>query len=260
VTERAISDQAAFGVGAYPELAKAEPGHFWFRNRNRLIAWALGRYFPDARDFLEVGCGTGFVLAGLREAYPELSLRGGELYEEGLEVARARLPGVRLEQLDARRMSFDREFDVIGAFDVIEHIPEDGEALARIHRAVRPGGGILVTVPQHPWLWSRADEAGRHQRRYTRRELVSKLEAAGFEVVRVTSFVTLLLPALILSRLADRRRKRPYDPMDEFRLPGAVNGAMELLLRVETAAIRSGLSLPAGGSLLAVGRRPRHRP
>ena len=53
----------------FPRLAAIEQAHFWFRVRNKLIQWALGKYFPDAKDFFEVGCGTGFVLVGFAKRF-----------------------------------------------------------------------------------------------------------------------------------------------------------------------------------------------
>ena len=78
--------------------------------------------------------------------------------------------------MDARRIPFEREFDVVGAFDVLEHIVEDEDVLGQMFKATRPGGGLLVTVPQHPFLWSASDEHAMHQRRYSRAELRRKVE------------------------------------------------------------------------------------
>src|SRR5689334_12484305 len=61
-----------FSADHFANLFAAESGHFWFRSRNRVLLWALRRYFPDARSFLEIGCGTGYVLAGIHEALPQL--------------------------------------------------------------------------------------------------------------------------------------------------------------------------------------------
>lgn len=235
-------------------LEELEPRSFWFRSRNRLIVWALQEYFPHASSLLEVGCGTGFVLDGIRRARPELELTGAELYEDGLEVARRRLPDVRLLQLDAREMPFEEEFDVVGAFDVLEHIPEDERALAGMFRATRRGGGLLVTVPQHPRLWSGFDDYSRHQRRYTRAELVAKIDRAGFVVRRATSFVSFLLPALWLARV--RQRGRRYDPLADYRTGRALDRALERVMDFERALVRSGLSFPVGSSLLVAADRP----
>ena len=70
----------------------------------------------------------------------------------------SRVPDVQLYQLDGRRLPFEEEFDVVGAFDVLEHVDDDGLVLAQMHQATKPGGGIIVSVPQHPWLWSAVDE------------------------------------------------------------------------------------------------------
>jgi SAM-dependent methyltransferase len=248
-------DSEGFEASYFAQLAEMEAGNFWFRSRNRLIAWALGRYFPSAQNFLEIGCGTGFVLSGLREAYPALMLSGSEVFSAGLEFAARRLPGIELFQMDARRIPLREEFDVIGAFDVLEHIEDDELVLSQMRGACRPGGGIILTVPQHPSLWSRSDDYARHVRRYAARELREKVGRAGFRVTRLTSFVSLLLPLMYVSRRREQRAGGEFDPTAEFKIGRLTNSALGNLLGLERAAIRSGLSLPAGGSLLMVARR-----
>ena len=239
----------------FDDLARLEEGNFWFRARNRLITWALARYFPGMQSYLEVGCGTGFVLTGIAAAFPQAKLAGSEVFSAGLGYAARRVPRASFMQMDGRRIPFADEFDVIGAFDVIEHIEEDEAVLASMRAALRPGGGLLVTVPQHPWLWSASDEYACHVRRYTARELHDKVRRAGFEIVRSTSFVSLLLPAMLASRRRGSADK-PFDPVDEFRISPATNRLLEAVLGAEIAAIRLGVSLPAGGSRLLVARRP----
>jgi SAM-dependent methyltransferase len=246
-----------FDARWFPGLAAREAASFWFRSRNRLIVWALERYFPAARDLLEVGCGTGFVLAGIAEAVPPLSLQAGDAQRTGLAFARDRTPAARLYQFDARSLPFERAFDVVAAFDVIEHLDEDERVLAQLWQAVRPGGGALITVPQHGWLWSAEDDAGGHKRRYARRELVQKVQRAGFSVERVTSFVSVLLPLMAASRLRGRVGMRRHDPDSnmELSLPRPLDRTLEAAMTAERALIRAGMSLPAGGSLLLVARR-----
>lgn len=246
---------AGFDEASFQHLPQVEEKSFWFRSRNALIVWALRKYFPGAQSMLEVGCGTGFVLRGVRDAFPHMRLVGGELFEAGLAIAALRVPDAELLELDARELPFRKEFDVVGSFDVLEHIDEDERALSAMYQALRPGGGLLVTVPQHPRLWSAADEYSRHVRRYRREELPTKLRDCGFDVLRQTSFVSLLLPVLALSRLRFRDRKE-FDPLAEFRAPPFVDSALGWVLTAERTLIRSGLSLPAGGSLLVVARRP----
>ena len=244
----------AFDPELFEPLAQVEERSFWFRARNRLIVSTIARHFPGARSLLEVGCGSGVVLAALRDAFPALRLVGGELYAEGLEVARRRLHDVELVELDARQIPYDGEFDVVGAFDVLEHVDDDASVLAQMTRAARPGGGVLVLVPQHPWLWSRYDVAVEHRRRYTRRDLVAKARRAGLEVEAVTSFVTTLLPAIAAARVADRF-KPETDPLANLH-PGPLNAIFERLLDGERMLVERGVSLPFGGSLLLVGRKP----
>ena len=236
-------------------LAEAEPRHFWFRARNRLVVWALGHYFPRAANFLEIGCGGGYVLSGVRGSRRDMRLTGSDLFPEALVVASRRVPGADFLQMDARRIPFEGEFDVIGAFDVLEHIEEDDAVLEGIHRALRPGGGVILTVPLHPWLWSVTDEYACHKRRYTLDELRSKLQRAGFDLLRQTAFVSLLLPLLLLSRRRLPRRAEDFDPSTELHLHPVVQAALESVMTVERGLIQLGRSFPFGSSLLAVGGR-----
>jgi SAM-dependent methyltransferase len=244
-----------FEADYFARLAQLEAANFWFRSRNQLVIWALLRYFPQAASFMEIGCGTGFVLSGIQRALPQLALCGSEIFSAGLSFAAERLPGVELFQMDARRIPFREEFDVIGAFDVLEHIEEDEKVLAQMYQATRRGGGVLITVPHHPFLWSAADDFARHTRRYKTRELRNKVSNAGFEILRITSFVSFLLPLLAVSRLKQRFSRAPFDPSAEFNINASVNTALEKTLDAERTLIRAGLSLPAGGSLLLAGRR-----
>jgi len=154
-------------------------------------------------------------------------------------------------QMDARRLPFEGEFDMVTAFDVIEHIAEDELVLRNFHKAIKPGGACLITVPQHQWLWSPVDEAACHQRRYSARELHDKVEAAGFRIVRSTSFVTLLLPLMLASRLAARRAGKAGGS-DALALHPALDKLLEAVMWVEQLLIRCGISLPIGGSRLVV--------
>lgn len=240
----------------FEKLAEVESGHFWFESRNRLLIWAMQRFAPSARTFLEIGCGTGFVMTGVQAAFPALTVSGAEYFGEGLSFAAQRNPRAAFYQMDARSIPFENEFDVIGAFDVLEHIREDEQALAQIFKALKPGGTLLVTVPQHQFLWSVVDDYSHHQRRYSRTELVSKARSAGFEIACVTSFVSLPLPLMLISRLQKAPTLDNFDPMAEFKISPLVNGVLTQMLTIERSLIKAGLSMPAGGSLLLTARRP----
>ena len=245
-----------FDAEAFALLAKTEEKSFWFVNRNRLIIWALQTYFPDTRSFLEVGCGTGFVLSGIAQAYPALHLTGSELFPEGLQFAAQRLPQAELLQMDARHIPFVDEFDVVGAFDVLEHIEEDELVLQQIFRAIKPGGGLMLTVPQHQFLWSQVDEESHHVRRYSAQDLRTKVEREGFSIIRSTSFVSFLLPALLFSRFKSRASENQKNSSCELELPRRLNTALDLVMRSEGVGLRLGLNYPCGGSLLLLARKP----
>ncbi|MCW5668591.1 MAG: class I SAM-dependent methyltransferase [Hydrogenophaga sp.] len=240
-----------FHKESFEGLARVEAGNFWFRARNAIIVWALRKYFPDFQSLLEVGCGTGFVLSGISQAFPQAKIAGSEIYTTGLAFAAQRLPCVELLQMDARRLPYVEEFDVVTAFDVIEHILEDELVLQNFHRAIKPGGSCLITVPQHQWLWSPVDEDACHQRRYSARELHVKVQAAGFQIVRSTSFVTLLLPLMLASRLA-ARRSGTSGGSEALQLNPIVDRVLDAVMRMERLIIKSGVSLPIGGSRLVV--------
>jgi SAM-dependent methyltransferase len=247
-------------AGGYDEtlferLAAAEPKSFWYRARARLVVDTVRRFFPGARDVLEVGSGSGGVLLALHEALPSLRLVGAEPAASGTALARERLPAaVELVQRDVHGLGFEDDFDVVGAYDVLEHVEHDNEAIAALVRAARPGGGVILLVPQHPRLWSEMDRIAHHVRRYRRSELVEKAERAGLEVLYAGSFMSFLLPAMIVSRAGRRLLRRPYDPVAEL-TPGPLNGVFERILDGERLLIARGVRFPVGASLMLVGRK-----
>ena len=245
-------DPASFAV-----LAALEDRNFWFRARNRLILWAMKRWQPGTQRHLEVGCGTGYVLAAVRRAFPQTRVTGTEVFVAGLPYAASRVGDSELLQMDARHVPFVDEFDTVGAFDVIEHIEEDERVLAQIARALRPQGVLLLTVPQHRWLWSAQDDLAHHVRRYTARELRDKVERTGLQVEFETSFVSLLLPLMALSRL--RRRGAAEVKLagsDELDPPRWLGSVLEAIMNFELSLISLGLRFPAGGSRMLIARKP----
>lgn len=245
-------DSEGFDAEAFSTLVVLEANNFWFRSRNRLIIYAIKRYFPNAQNFLEIGCGTGFVLQEVEQSLPNLSCTGSEIFSNGLELSSQRLFKTSLLQMDAREIPFWKEFDVIGAFDVIEHIKQDRVVISQMYQATKPGGGVIITVPQHPWLWSQADTYAHHVRRYTKADLINKLKQAGFKVNRVTSFVSFLLPLMLISRLGNRVNSHDYDPASELRINSTLNYLFERVLDLERWLIKLGFSFPLGGSLLII--------
>lgn len=238
-------------------LDKCIEGSFWIRARRDLFIWATKQYFRGAEKFLEIGCATGLMLSFFSEAFPNMAVSASDIFSDGLQYIPNRIPDATLFQADARRLPFENEFDVIGAFDVIEHIEEDQRVLEEMFRATRPGGGIIVSVPHHPFLWSQRDEFVLHKRRYTRRMLIERVERAGFDIARATAFISLPFPAMIVESLRNRKPRKDYDPLEGLRKKGIANGLLTGILRFEKELIRAGLSFPFGGSLLVVATKPK---
>jgi SAM-dependent methyltransferase len=249
-------ERPPFPAGIFAKLAALEASHWWFRSRNAILLWALQRKLQQPfSSFLEVGCGTGFVLEGIRSRFPAATLYGAEYYEEGLKFARSRVPSASFHQLDATRMTEINQYDAIGAFDVIEHIEDDALVLRNFARALTPGGVLMISVPQHRWLWSVVDVHACHVRRYIRPELCAKVKAAELEPQYVTSFVSLLVPLMWIMRR--KPAGASYDPMAEFEIPNWQNIILESVMKVELALLKVGIRFPFGGSLLLIARKRR---
>jgi 2-polyprenyl-3-methyl-5-hydroxy-6-metoxy-1,4-benzoquinol methylase len=265
--------------------------HWWYRGRRRVILAELSRLaLPPGARILDAGCGSGRTMVDLA-AYGLVC--GIELDPDAAATAAARdsfeVRTGRVEQLPWQEGSFD----LIACLDVIEHVPDDRLALRELRRVCRPGGRLIVTVPAHPLLWSRHDEQNHHYRRYTRSTLHGAALAAGWELERLTSFMSLLLAPAAAVRLAQRqlagvrragghrarvrradghqagvRRadghqagvRRVGDPgergTDLDLGPPWLNGLLELPLRAEARWLAGGHRLPFGLSLLGVLRKP----
>ena len=250
------NDGGGFKSSYFSKLAQLEETNFWFRSRNHLILWALKKYCDNFSSFLEIGCGTGYVLSAISKQFPRATLHGSEIFTAGLGFAAERLPLVNLMQMDARNIPFVDEFDVIGAFDVLEHIEEDDLVLAQMHEALKPQGFMLLTVPQHTWLWSPVDEHACHVRRYTALDLHQKIESTGFQIVRSTSFVTTLLPVMMISRFLQKKViDENFDGIAELKIHPLLNWLFEAILGTELYMIRNGLNFPLGGSRVLVARK-----
>jgi SAM-dependent methyltransferase len=232
-------------------LFELEANHFWFKSRNRLIVWLINKYFSNCANYLELGCGTGFVLSGIANSFPALKTVGSDISAVGLANAARRMSSVEMVQMDAANMLYFEEFELIGAFDVIEHIEDDCKALQEINKALKSGGGVIITVPQHAFLWSIADEQACHKRRYSNGVLKNKLEEAGFDVIRMSSFIALLFPAMLLSRALKQNGKGANDPLSELKLPKYLNIVFEVVCYFELLLIKAGINFPFGGSLVA---------
>ncbi|MEP7171454.1 MAG: class I SAM-dependent methyltransferase [Bacteroidota bacterium] len=182
-----------FDASIFPVYDKLIRKNFWYQSRNSIIQWLVKKFSSGKNlNMLEVGCGTGFVLSGLKKN-KNIKLTGSEIYLDGLKFAKENNPEVDFFQIDICNVSFQNKYDIIGCFDVLEHIERDEAALKNIHASLKKDGLFLVSVPAYMFLWSFMDEINKHKRRYSKTEIITKIKAAGFSVHYCSSFVFALL-------------------------------------------------------------------
>jgi SAM-dependent methyltransferase len=247
----------------FEPLFATEDRHFWFLARNRVICKLAAKAIPAANNgrILEVGCGTGFVMRALENEFPSEQVTGMDLFLEGLRYARQRVQS-DLVQADLAFPPFEGGFDLVGMFDVLEHIEDDHEVLDHLFKLVKPGGSLLLTVPADPGLWSYFDVASHHVRRYTLDELNDKVKAAGFTCEFSSPFIALTYPILRFKRLwknspAAENPKTAGDLAEEdLKIVPVINEIVRWILNVEASWLGRGHRLPFGSSLVLMARRP----
>jgi SAM-dependent methyltransferase len=231
-------------------LQEIEGEHFWFTGRRQLV-FGLLRKCPATvpERILDVGCGTGIhTRALLAQGRRTLAL---DIRPEGLAQLH-RESNVPVMQAEAEHLPLsDASLSGMLMLDVLEHV-DDVLLLRDAHRALRPGGWVLATVPAMPWLWSYRDVGAGHKRRYTRATFSAAMLQAGFRVQSLTYYQCLLLPLTAATRLLGRNSPRMRDRED---LPGPfLNRILGFVNRIELRLGRH-LRWPWGSSLIALCER-----
>ena len=233
----------------YEQMAELDQRHWWYRARREVLAALIRRTVPLAPEarLLEIGCGTGHNLEMLGGFGQVDAL---ELDEEAREMAEKRL-GRRVMRAPLPELSevADGDYDLIGAFDVIEHIDDDRAALASIARKLKPGGKFVMTVPAHQWMWSAHDVVNHHKRRYSRRALRTLIEQSPLRLEKIGYLNSLLFPVAVAERLASKVRGK--DSADVTLPPALLNSALERVFAAERHFVGR-LPLTPGLSLFAV--------
>jgi SAM-dependent methyltransferase len=230
-------------------MNELETNHWWFAARREIICTSLTELveLPTSPKILEAGCGTGGNLNMLAEIG---EVEAFEFDETARKIAK-RKSGMDIPAgaLPHELPYSGKTFDLIGLFDVLEHIECDIEALAALSDRLAPNGRIVVTVPAYPWLWSHHDERHHHFRRYTRKSLQQVAKKAGIHIENSFYFNSFLFPLVIMQRLVKTmiRSKTPDDAMP----PHWLNTILYRIFRAERYLIGK-VRIPLGLSLLAV--------
>ena len=233
----------------YEQMAEYDQKHWWYRARREVLAEMIRRLvkLPQNARILEIGCGTGHNLTMLGQFGQVDAL---ELDEEARAMAEKRLGrSVMSAPLPELAGVPERQYDLVGAFDVIEHIDDDRAALASIADRIKPGGKFVMTVPAHQWMWSAHDVVNHHKRRYSKGALKRLIEDSPLKLERIGYFNSLLFPLAVAERLSSKMRGK--EDVD-LKLPSApLNTALERCFAAERHLIAR-LPLPPGLSLFAV--------
>jgi SAM-dependent methyltransferase len=225
-----------------------EPEYWWYRARTELLEAALGGFLGSPGRLLDVGSADGPSVAWMQGDHERFEI---DLDPRGLTPG----TGVRASAL---ALPFGTgTFDVVGAFDVIEHCEPEAQALAELARVLAPGGRLLASVPAYQWAWSDHDVRAGHYRRYTRPRLVTAVEAAGLTVRRSTYAFAGVFPLFAAERVARRlRRRRGGD--GEQGLPQVSPTLDRVLTGVSSAEARAlrRRDLPFGSSVFLAAEKP----
>ena len=195
---------------------------------------------------LDVGCGTGANLEMLSRFG---RAEGVDVSDEALEFCRSK--GLRVHKGLAEDLPFaDEEFDLVTGLDVVEHLDDDVAGLREMRRVLKPGGRIMVFVPAFMWLWGVQDDISHHRIRYTRKQIVDRLTAAGFDVERATyaniTFFAPILAGRVFMKLTGLK------PESENNINvSALNGFLGAVFGAERHWLRIA-NLPFGVSIAAV--------
>lgn len=236
----------------YDTIARLEEESWWYSGRRDLVRRTLQPLAPFGRA-LDVGCGVGANLAVLSALCGELVAVDSS--PDAVRWCRER--GLAAELGDIANLQFpSASFDLVTCLDVLEHV-DDVQATGEIHRVLRPGGLLLVTVPAHPRLWNENDEIAHHRRRYRRSDLQRVL--LGFSDVELSYWNFFMYVPMRAYSALRRRRPTTVRKNNLLLVPRVANAPLELLVRAENR-LREWIRFPTGTSLVALARQPEAGP
>jgi SAM-dependent methyltransferase len=226
-----------------------QPDYWWYRARTELLEAALGDFLRAPARLLDVGSADGPSVSWMQGLGQRVTV---DLDPRGL------VPGHGVCASALALPFADGVFDVVGAFDVIEHCAREDRAIAELARVLRPGGRLLVSVPAYDLAWTDHDVRAGHHRRYTRPRIVAALEAGGLEVRRATYGFAAVFPLFAAERGVRRLRRLRRSGATGEGLP-RVSPVLDRVLTGLSAAEARLLrrrDLPFGSSVFVAAEKP----
>jgi SAM-dependent methyltransferase len=234
----------------YRQLIRLGETHWWFVGTRDILFSSIDKYVPPKEPALDVGCGSGLMM---KRFSGEGSVVGIDVNQGALAHCKS-IGFDRLCRGDAAALPFkSNSFGFVIAADLLEHCEDDSAVLAELCRVLSRNGFLLASVPAYGALWSSHDEALFHKRRYVKRGLVAKAQAAGFTIERASYFNTLLFPPaalvrLTLGKLGGKKRRDQIKYHEDLKL---LNRILLGLIRMERHLLDR-FDLPFGLSILLI--------
>ncbi|HEX3035903.1 MAG TPA: class I SAM-dependent methyltransferase [Thermodesulfobacteriota bacterium] len=188
----------------YDEYYFLERNHWWFRVRASIIMDYLRRIDPKNKTLtiLNIGVATGASTEMLNQIGQVTSIE----YDKGCAEFTSKELGIPVTSASILDLPFkNNSFDLVCAFDVIEHVEDDQKAVDEMKRVCKPGGTISITVPAFKFIWSRHDVVNKHYRRYIMKDIVNLFQTRNDgKITCKTYFNSILFPAISAFRLLSR--------------------------------------------------------
>lgn len=238
----------------YTRMAEREKNYWWHAGRLKIIKTYLGIASQGNKGkLLNIGCGTGGTLSTLEKFG---KVENVDVSDDA--IAFMKQSGYKVEKVTGIELPFkDSTFETIGAFDVLEHIENDVDALKEWRRVLKPGGRAVITVPAYQWLWSEHDTSLHHFRRHTRGALKQKAAEAGLNVRKASYAIVFSLPLVVGFRWLNKALGRKTDGETSYvSVPNWVNSLFTALLSLE-AKFHRYVSFPFGTSVVVILERPK---
>ncbi|MCA9033639.1 MAG: methyltransferase domain-containing protein [Planctomycetaceae bacterium] len=259
----------------YRVMAEVEQRHWWYQGARELCEILLQSprfQLPERPAVLDAGCGTGQNLVMLNELLSPGYLAGFDIAEDAVTKAAQRVPEADVYRSDLCSPGTHREtFDLLFSSDVLytTGIAAAMPGLRMLVGQLCSGGLFLLHLPAFNWLYSRHDMAVHTVQRFRKSEVRSLLEDLGLHCELLTYRMCLLFPLVVLQRLpfiVGRRRMMErtrggagthQNVTSDLAMPSKwLNSLLHSVVRLENRLIRLGMPMPAGSSLIAIGRKP----